>query len=541
MSRPSGGSLWGREVGEGEGPHGPVRRFLRRPPSLPAVLDATIDRWPDRVHLVRGTERITFAEHGAAVERAARQLLEHGVRPGDRVGILAANGPRWIATLWACWRVGAIAVPLNWSWRAPQVRSAIDDCRPTVVAVDRAHAPLVPDDLTLDVEDTTAGHGAGALPAADDAGEADGTTEASPCLIIYTSGTTGRPKGATFTHGAVVASAQNALVKGRRLPDELPDDARAPVGLLSYPVFHIAGVMNVVISTAVGGVLVFGSPRFDPVEVLRLIERERVVAWGAVPTMVQRAVEALGDDPVDVTSLRAITLGGAAMPPGLVHEVARRFPSVRGHVANAYGMTETGGTVALASGSEAAEDPTCVGRPMSVAEIAIDGADGSGRGEIVVRTPSAMLGYWQSDDSPVDADGWVHTGDVGYLDDDGRLHVVDRIRDVIIRGGENISPTAVEDAILHHPRVHEACVVSVPDPDFGEAVAAIVVTDDPQLPVEELAEHARARLATFEVPARWWIRREPLARGTLDKLLRRTLRDEFLAHETSTATTEVGR
>jgi long-chain acyl-CoA synthetase len=517
-------SIWSRDVTEGVGPHGPVRQYRLRPPSLPAVLDATAARWPDRVHLVQGEERRTFAQHRDAVHRAARVLFDAGVRPRDRVGILAANSPAWIASLWACWEIGAIAAPFNWSWTTEQVHGVIEDCLPTVVLVDPAHAKQVPVELAVAMsrlEEEPTG------PAA----ERPAVDETAPGLIIYTSGTTGRPKGATFTQGAVIASVQNALAGGW-LPDELPDEppkgVPMPVSLLSYPVFHMAGTMNVLVTTAIGGVLVFAGPRFEAVEILRLIEREQVTAWGAVPTMAQRVAEALDDHPVDVSSLRAITLGGAPMPNGLSAKLAQRFPSLKGGAANAYGQTEVGGTVTIVGGSAVAE-PTCVGKPLGVAEIKIETPAGSEPGEILVRTPSAMLGYWGQDQSPMDDEGWVHTGDVGYLDDEGQLHIVDRIKDIIIRGGENISPTAVEEAIRSHPSVTEVSVFSLPDADFGEAIAAVVVTSDPALSPHDLVQHSSTTLARFEVPQHWWIRSEPLDRGTLDKVLRRQLRDEWLA------------
>jgi long-chain acyl-CoA synthetase len=518
-------TIWSREITDDVGPGGPVRRYRVRPPSLPAVLDATAARWPDRVHLVQGEDRRTFAHHRDAVHRAAGVLLAAGVRPGDRVGILAANSPAWIASLWACWEIGAIAAPFNWSWTTEQVHGVIDDCTPTVVVVDPEHADHVPAELALAMsrlDDEPAGAAATSPP----------VDESSPGLIIYTSGTTGRPKGAAFTQGAVIASVQNALAGGW-LPDELPDEppkgVPMPVSLLSYPVFHMAGTMNVLVTTAIGGRLVFAGPRFDAVEILRLIEREQVTAWGAVPTMAQRAVDALADHPLDVSSVRAITLGGAQMPSGLSAKLAQRFGSLKGGASNAYGQTEVGGTVTIVGGRAAAADPTCVGRPLGVAEIRIDAPAADEPGEVLVRTPSAMLGYWGQDQSPIGDEGWVHTGDVGYLDDEGQLHIVDRIKDIIIRGGENISPTAVEDAIGSHPSVSEVAVFSVPDADFGEAIAAVVVTSDPALSSDDLVQHASVTLPRFEVPQHWWIRSDPLGRGTLDKVLRRQLRDEWLA------------
>jgi len=309
----------------------------------------------------------------------------------------------------------------------------------------------------------------------------------------------------------------------------LADDSPIPVSLLSFPVFHIAGVANVTLNTAVGGRLVFPSTRFDALEALRLIEEERIRMWGAVSTMAQRAAEVLRDHPIDVSSLQSITLGGAPMPVGLPEKLASAFPSLKRGISNTYGQTETAGTIAIMSGSD---DPTCVGKPMPVVEIRIDAPEGPG--EVLVRTPSVMMGYWGQTEQPFDESGWLHTGDVGYLDDSGLLHIVDRIKDIIIRGGENISPTAIEEAISRHPSVDEVCVFSVPDADFGEAIAAVIVTDDQRLTAKDLSAYARESLATFEVPHHWWIRSEPLARGgALNKVQRRFLSAEFIRRSES--------
>jgi long-chain acyl-CoA synthetase len=512
--------LFDRAIGIEQDPFGDVRRYRTRPASLGDLLDAAVERWPEREHLVHGDRRLTFAAHAAAVARATSYLLTARVGPGDRVVLFASVDPDWIAALWACWRIGAIAVPLNWSWTAAQVADALEDCRPAVVVTDRAHADRIRGVRTLDL-----GH-----LIADDASPKNRSVtkpdEDSPALIIYTAGTTGRSKGALFAHRCLLAGLHNILVTSGRLPHELDADASAPVGLLSYPVFHIAGIANVNVSTAIGGKLVFGSARFDAAETARLIEREGVIAWGAVPTMVERTARAVLNDGVNVTSLRAITLGGAPMPTGLSDLLASAFPLVRRSVANAYGMTESGGTVTLASGERVAQDPSCVGRPMPVVQLRID-ADESGIGEVCVRTPSAMVGYWGNLDSPFDADGYLRTGDVGYLDGDGYLHIVDRVKDIIIRGGENISPTSIEIVLRDHPAVREVVVFGRADPDLGERIVAVVVSESAAVP--SLVEHCLTRLPRFQVPDEWWIRPQPLARGTLDKVLRGTLREEYIA------------
>lgn len=515
--------MWSRNVVVGRDRYGEILCYADRLASLPAVLGYAADRWPDREHLVEDDRRLTFADLARTVAVVAGQLRAHGVRPGDRVVLLAPLDAAWVATLWACWRAGAIAVPVNWSWTTEQLQRTIADTQPRCVLVGEDYVDRVGRDVraTLLRELTEPARRAPAIGG-------PGPDEQTPALIIYTTGTSGTPKGAVFTHGALLSGLQNILVTSGRLPPELADDAPAPVGLLSYPAFHIAGIANILVNTAVGARLVCTARKFDPHAILRLVERERVSAWGAVPTMLVQVLAALAERAYDVSSVRAITLGGASMPPGLADRIAATFPSVRRSVANAYGMTESGGTVALASGGTSSQDPTCVGPPMPVVRFAIAGTSVPGtRGEVLVRTPSAMTGYWGMADSPIDDAGWLHTGDVGYLDEGDRLHITDRLKDIIIRGGENISPTTVEDVLRSHPAVREVGVFGLPDPRFGELICAAVVTDG-RVSLATLREHCADRLARFEVPDRWWLRTAGLSSGAMHKISRRQLREEYL-------------
>jgi long-chain acyl-CoA synthetase len=292
--------------------------------------------------------------------------------------------------------------------------------------------------------------------------------------------------------------------------------------------------------------MVLQTGRFDPVTTMTLIQRERVAVWSGVPTTVGRVVEHPRRDEFDLSSLRVLAMGGAPLPPRMLADAATAMPNVRRGVSANYGLTEAGGSVATARGEELLSHPGCSGRPLPAIELRIDGpptageADAPAVGEILLRGPSTMSGYWPLDGpAPVDEDGWLRTGDVGYLDGDGFLYVTDRVRDIVIRGGENISASHVEFTLCEHPEIAAAVVVGLPHADLGEEVAAVLVarspgprTDEPVgAQVDELIKSVRAfaaaRLAHFEVPSRWWVRPGPLPENATGKIDKKVLRAQW--------------
>jgi long-chain acyl-CoA synthetase len=345
--------------------------------------------------------------------------------------------------------------------------------------------------------------------------------EDDPALVVFTSGSTGRPKGALLSHHGIIASQQNLLASTGRLPHTLAPDHRPIVSLMTSPLFHLSGVGPLITAMLVGGTMVFLEGRLEPAEVLELIERESVTVWGAVPTAVQRVLAHPDLARYDVSSLRTIGLGGAPMPPGLGERIRVAFPTVRRGASQIYGMTETNGIVASASGAEMTAHPGTTGRPMPVVEVRVDQPDAEGHGEILVRGPTVMLGYLgDGAESPIRDDGFLRTGDVGRLDADGYLYVTGRVKDIIIRGGENVGAGHVEQVIGELPQVREVAVVGLPHPELGEEVAAAVVLSQPQTTVDDLRAGARQRLAYFEVPTRWWLRADDLPTtrsGKIDK------------------------
>ncbi len=485
-------------------------------------------RFAGRDYLVLGRRRITFSHHQQAVRAVARRLEAAGVGRGDRVLLLGANQPEWVVAFWATLSLGGVVVPGNSWWSEQECHHAVHTVEPAVSIVDERRRPLLPpgtrtipfDELRLLVDRP----GTGKLTIAT-------VDEDNPAVILFTSGTTGRPKGAALSHRAVIASQQNMLALGGRFPPDIPLDAPSAVTLLTVPLFHLAGVQTLLITLLTGGRLVFLDGRFDAGEVLRLIEDEGVTRWGCVPTMMARVLDHPDLGRRRTGTLRTITMGGAPVTPELVARTRSAFPHAQRGVGTTYGLSEAGGALTAGTGDAFADRPHSVGRPLPVVELWIDAPGPDGVGEILARAPHIMSGYWGRPDDPVlDPDGWLHTGDIGRIDRDGYLYVLDRCKDVVIRGGENVTGPHVEDQLLMHPDVSEAAVLGLPHPDLGEEVAAVVVLrPGSQVTAEALQAHAALRLAHFEVPTRWWVRTEPLPTNAVGKVLKRQLRAEWPA------------
>ncbi|HEX4248737.1 MAG TPA: class I adenylate-forming enzyme family protein, partial [Pseudonocardia sp.] len=523
-------ALWGTSVSRRDGDipflcYSPRRRHV-----VELLTDAA--RWSDRTHLIQGDRRLSFAAVFAAAERVATLFTDAGLRPGDRLLLLAPNSPEWVISLWAGLRVGAIVALGNGWWSGPLVAHAVGLTTPTLVLADGKRGALVPEGATVITVDevrarvdAATGPDAEATPTAPP--PAPPGDEDDPAVIIFTAGTTGAPKPVVLAHRSVIANLHNLLVMSRRLPHQVDESRPAAVSLQSGPLFHIGGLQSLLLALLGGNTLVFLEGRFDPGQVLDVIERERVTWWGAVPTMASRVLShpSIGDR--DLDSVRSVSMGGAPVQPALVARLREAFPNASRGMSTIYGMTETGGTVAAASGVTMAEHPTTAGAPLPVVDLRIDAPDAEGDGEIVVRTPGQMIGYWGGApgadlvDDLIDSAGWVHTGDLGRLVD-GLLYVTGRIKDLIIRGGENIAPAHVEAVLLRHPSVRNVAVLGLPDADLGERVAAVVQLEPgAEVSAAELAEFAATELASYERPADWWLRTDELPMqdsGKTDKL-----------------------
>ena len=491
---------WGTEVRRRK--HGtPFLMFEPRPASL-RELFAAGERWADREHVVAGDERLTFAEVARQARRAACELQgAHGVRPGDTVLLVGFNSLAWLVGFWGIVEAGGVVVLGNSWWSAAELQHAVSATSPTVIVADAAAARLVPPGSAwVDLQQLASDGDESQLDAPVPRSEDD------PAVVIFTSGSTGLPKGVVLSHRACIAMQHALLHLTKRLPDQLPDDFPTDVNLQTGPLFHVGGVQGLIRAWLLGATMVLTVGRFDPAEILRLIDAERVCRWGAVPTMVSRVL-ASGDLPRhDRSTLRSLTVGGSPVPPGMFDAIRTAFPNVQRGVTQIYGLSEAGGTLAMASSADLHAHPGTVGRPLATVELAIDRPGPDGVGEILSRSPGQMTGYWgDAANTPIDEEGWLRTGDLGRIDDDGYLYITGREKDVIIRGGENIASAHVEAALRTHPAIDDVAVVGLPDADLGEVVGAVIsVRHGSEVTTADLARHAQTHLAYFEVPTRWW-------------------------------------
>lgn len=506
--------------------------FAGRQRSLGELLGAS-PRFGDREYLVSERERLTFARHAEMVAALADALREeYHVRRGDRVALCAANCPAWVVGFWAVVSLGAVAVGMNSMWAPEEIRHGLELTEPVVVLADARRRELmgavdVPViDLDGDLPGLIERHAGAALAEVT-------VAEDDPVVVLFTSGTSGRAKGATHSHRNVIAALWFHLLNDAVAAEmgAAPRDRRF---LLVTPLFHIAALHNLaVVRLAVGDTAVVHLGRFDIDRVLRLIERERVTNWGAVPTMLTRLVERAERrrlDDVDLSSLVTISVNSAPSPPRLKDLLRATLPTAGRSLGTSYGLTESSTAATLASAAELAADPDTVGRAVPTMEVEV--RDGLGRpvpdgteGEVCLRGALVMLGYWNDPGATAaatTADGWFKTGDLGTMVGGGHLHISSRRSDLILRGGENVYPAEVENQLVTHPAVRECIVMGMPDPDFGEAVAAVVVLNEgAEADSGALLEHLRPRLARYKLPTHWVIGRDPLPRNATGKVQRR--------------------
>ena len=530
----------------------PTRIFDSAPPHMRVIWELAGAKG-DAEYLVYGTERYSYADAAARVRSLAHHLRdEHGVGRGDRVAIAMRNYPEWVLSYWAITSLGAAAVAMNSWWTGPELEFALRDSSPVVVILDgerlerlAGRAGTTPFIVTRHDGDLPAGasqwdhvvDAAGApprLPAAEIEPDDD-------IGIFYTSGTTGPPKGAQTTHRGSIHNLLNlAFMRycgdaarahrpaAQRLVAE--EDPGPPVALLPVPLFHVTGCTCVLHPvTATGGRLIL-MHHWDPAEALRIIERERVTTITGVPTMSRELLRHPDWEDTDTSSVRSMGGGGAALQPDLV---ARIDTSLRhGQPITGYGLTETTG-IATALGSEFyVAKPASVGPVVPCMEAKVVDGDGNDlatgqQGELLLRGPNVIKGYLNNPEATAAAivDGWFRTGDIAEIDADGWIHIKDRAKDVVIRGGENVHCAEVEAALHELDDVAEVAVFGVPDDRLGEEVAAAVVLGPGAvLTSEDLTAHLVDRLARFKHPRHVWFLDEPLPRNANGKFLKRDLR-----------------
>lgn len=490
----------------------PYRLYVERPRRIEELL-AFAERWGDRAYLSQGDETLSFAGLRRAVTAKATELRDSGVSTGDRVFLLGWNSPEWVVNFWACLVVGAAPVLANTWWSGAEIEAGVTALSPTLILADASAVAKMP---------TGAPCGTWAI---DPAGECDGDAiaerrggEDETAMVIFTSGTSGVPKAVVLSHRAVLARLHMTLHVTRKLPHQL-DGTGHDVTLLTGPLFHVGSMQALLRAVVVGDTIVLSKGRYDPADVLDLIERQKINRWNAVPTMVSRLLDHPDVASRDLSSLKSISIGGAPVHAELMQRMRTGLPSVSPRIPTGYGLTENGGQATAAAGSEDIAKLGSTGRPLPCVEISFLAHPDLPDGEILLRSPTQMTGYFGIEESPIDAEGWLHTGDLGRLDHEGQLWITGRCKDMIIRGGENIAPVAVERALMTLPGVVEAVVFGVPHPDLGEEVMAVVVTEN-GVTVDELRSLLRTTLSSFAVPTRWRLQREPLPTnhtGKVDK------------------------
>jgi len=505
-------STWGKEIATETVGGISYRVYIDRPRRVERVLDFA-SRWGARPHIIQGERVVTFEElHRGAVAKA-RQLADMGIRRGDRIFILGWNSPEWVLNFWACLLVGAVPVLANAWWSEVEVGNGLAALQPAMTLADDRCAARVPADARrgpwgIDMAWWQEG----------DAFADDGARgEEETALIIFTSGTSGQPKAVVLTHRALLARLQMTLHITRKLPHQIDETAPRDVTLITGPLFHVGGMQTLMRAVIVGDTLVLSEGRYDPAEVLASIERNKVKRWNAVPTMVTRLLDHPDVSRRDLSSLKSISIGGAPVHAELMQRIRTQLPSVSPRIPTGYGLTENGGQATAAAGSEDISELGSTGKPLPCVEIRFLAHPGLPDGEILLRSPTQMSGFFGLDESPIDAEGWLHTGDLGRLDDKGNLWITGRCKDMIIRGGENIAPAAIERALLNIPGVAETVVFGVPHPDLGEEVMAVVVTDADLTP-QQLQDQLRGQIASFAVPSRWRIQREALPTNDTGKV-----------------------
>ena len=528
-----------------------LRVFKNAPASLRAMFEATASDLP---FLVYADERLSFAQAWAAAARMARVLVQDcGVQPGDRVAIAMRNYPEWPLAFTAITSIGAVAVAMNAHWQADELAYGLADCGAKAIFADQQRldrlaerAPL-PGLQVLAVRAERLAAGARALPALTDAvGDvAMPPADIAPddlAMMLYTSGSTGHPKGVPSTHrnilSALLSWEADRLIGERMAGLDPAAPATAPAAqpgtLLAVPLFHVTGLHASYLSSYRSQRRMVCMYKWDAEQAAVLVSREKltsVVAPAAVTGDMVRVAQAGRHD---LSSLLVVGGGGAPRAPEQVRQIATSFGNALPNIG--WGMTETNAIGTGIGGEDYLQRPASSGRCSLVLDLRVVDEQGEAlpagqRGELLVRGTSVFAGYWHQPEASAAAfvdGGWFRTGDIATLDDEGYLYIVDRLKDLIIRGGENIGCGQVEAALLLHPQVHEAAVFSVPDPRLGEEVGAMVYAD-PALDLDALRDFLAAHLARFELP-RYLLRADqPLPRTPSGKILKRQIRAAALA------------
>ena len=468
------------------------------PANLLEMLAEQVEIRPDGEAVVElGADRLTYRQLWQRAARVAGGLRDVGLRHGDRVGLRYPAGLDWVLAFWGTLMAGGVPVAVNTRSAAPEVRFVLSDAG---VRIDLAPGDPLPDGEPYLV------NGAGSTDTA---------------ALFYTSGTTGRPKGVPTTHEAFLTNAENMLRcmgESRALGEQLRT-------LISVPLFHVTGCNSQLLVAAYAGGTAVIMPALNLAELIEAITAERISSVVTVPAVYALLLRQPDFAAADVSAIRWIGYGGAPTPPALVRSLRDAFAS--GVVFNGYGLTETASLMTVLPHAEAVEHADSVGYVVPSGDIGVVPLGGDPlTGELVVRGANVTAGYWNRPEATARAvvDGWLHTGDVVRIDDAGRVHIIDRLKDIVNRGGENVSSVEVEAALLGAPGVADACVLPVPDDVMGEKVGAVLFGDGTPIDVAAVLDYCGSQLADFKVPQYVTVVSDPLPRTPSGKLRKDQLR-----------------
>ena len=527
----------------------PFTGFAHQPNDVRALYPM-IAAHGDLPFLVYGDTRLSFAETIDRASRLAQALADDfGVGHGDRVAVAMRNYPEWVIAYLAVMAAGGVAVLMNAWWQPEELDWALKDCGARLAIADgeraaRMRDSIAPLGLTVIVardalpdgdafhalDDAIAGKTGGAWPEVDLAPDDD-------AMMLYTSGSSGFPKGAVSTHRALVAALMTWIVVGLgfRVLGRVPDDPDMQPGLLmAIPFFHITGLIPVMMASAMGGRKLVLMHKWDVEDAFRMIEAEKLTAVTGVPTMTYELSASDLRHKYDTSSLTDMSAGGAARPAAHVQQMMDAFENISPGIG--YGLTETTSLGAAHWGQSYVDRPDTVGRPMPpLMQMKIVDDDGNELprgepGEVLAKCITNMRGYWNNDQATADAftpDGYLRTGDVGFFDADGYLHISDRKKDIVIRGGENISTLEVEGALHALDGVGDVMVFGISDERMGELLGAAVTRDSTGVSADDLRTRLKGHLADFKIPEHIWLVDAPLPRIASGKIDRRGIRDHY--------------
>ncbi len=478
---------------------------------------------PDLVAIDFAGDAVTYAELNAWADGVAHELRSRGVSAGDRVSFLGVNSLEWCAAALGALKLGAIAVGFNQRMLARELIALVEDCEPSVVVcdenlrtrLDEVHQARPEFSIMMFEQDVRPLRGRQPEPIA-----APVVDLTDPTAIVFTSGTTGRPKGVIFTHATIAGEMHEWSLMEGVLPNKLRP-------LLVLPLFTAAGIIWGIARTIIHGGTLFLQPGFDPAAALRVLIDDKANTLTGPPILFEQIAKVPGFDDADLSHLTTAHVGGARVPVDLLKKWLPRGVALR----QIYGQTEIGGSATVTPRADAETKPEKCGWGTIFTKVRVVDAEGRDcapgePGEILLRGPGKMPGYWRNADATRATlrDGWLHTGDLGSLDDDGYLTFVDRMKDMIISGGLNISPAEIEAVINTIPGVEEVAVISVPDEKFGETPAALVKAA-PDVTETDIVTHCNGLLADYKVPRYVVLSADPLPRMASGKIAKRELRD----------------